>query len=341
MQESDIKPEDVIDETEDEKKKTDRHEIRMTAPRQELEKIKKDFNITSDSEATIVYNILRKRPDLMSAVRRVEYKKSSKSLKDDEKKGVYIPEGVETMINQTSEISAELLRDQVRDLVSKAKSYEEEKMAPPPPLPKNPLENVVTEHVKEALQTDKIVREKALKKLLTDEDETKKQPDLKTVVSSALEEKLSKQKSPDERLLEDIKNEIHTEIIKKLKGDTAVKLTPEVIGQIVNSISTLVEKFEPLLNSINTKANVTSTQMRLATIADVHRIIQEQNLRTFKEMMFLVKENKETLENPIMKSFLDSLTQNSSLILDLVKSELSIPSAEQSTPKRTIKPEEI
>lgn len=315
----------VIDSDEDASKSISskkRHQVQLTIPTAELKKIKSDFNIKNDNEATILYNLMKKRPDLLGAMNRYQKKRRKSNPDTSTKGGVYIPPGVEEMIDATSDVASHLLKEGVTDMQLKARAYEDEKMAPPPPKSESPVEEIMTEHLKEALQTDKKVKEKALKRILG-EDEGKK--DIKSIISRTIDEKLpkivEKKKTPDEELLSDIKKEIHGEIIKKLKGE-GVQITPELVGQIINGVSSIVEKFEPMMDSFNIKANTQATQTKLTTIAELHKIIQEQNVRSFRDMIYLVKENEELLKHPAIKTFMDTMSSSSNLTMDLIKAEL-------------------
>lgn len=299
--------------------------INFKVPEQELAKIREEYGINNDVTASIIYYAeKRKRPDVIDAIRKLS-KKSKSSSSNPTDKGIYVPEGVEEVIRTTGEVTGEMLKEHLLDREEKAKKWEQqmEQLATKPTNEPDPVKDITSDYIKHALETDKQIKQKALEKLLS---EPKDDPIKK--IESTIEQKLSSLAKPeqkptdlDSQLLQTLKQEMISEISKKIKGDS-LKLTPELVGQIINGVSNIVDRFQPLLDANKIKTTTDSIRTRLSTIADLHRVMQENNLRAIKDIVFFLKDNSELISNPIIKEIVSSILAGNTLISRLMEAEI-------------------
>lgn len=320
--EPDEEPDEESEETSEKSKKYASFSFKVPADR--LQKIKEDFGVTDDTTAMIIYQAIeKKRPEFSQAVQVL----SKKSKKEKNPSSSSMPpgaSGIDKMMETVSDITGELLSASIQDTMEKKRKYEEEIVekanTPPPP----PQDDFVKEYVKSALEVDKTIKQKALNDLLKPRDEEK---EIKSVVRTALQEviprePIRKEKTFDEKILDEVKETLSTDIIKKLKGE-GVKITPELVGQLINGVSSIVERFEPLFSSATIKANTQASQIRLSTIADLQRSLQENFIRSLKDIIYLAKENDKILSNPVVQAFIENMGRTTMLTMKLIESELT------------------
>jgi len=296
---------------------------------QELEKIKSEYGV-DDVGAAIIYQYQkRKNPSVMNAIRKLTRTKKENSPKPE---GIYVPEGVEDVLKATGEITAEALKKQFTEADEKKRRYEEliEQQALASAEDKKPdiVEKIVEQYVSSAIETEKKLKEKALKELL--EKPEKKEIDINQIIEK-VKPPPEKDKELEKELLTTVKQELISQLSERLKSQS--KISPETIGSIINGVSSIVDKLEPIFASLSTKQSMTASKDRIVTLAQILTSINSDSVRTMREMIQLMKDNQDILKNPIMLKIIESMMSQNQFLFKSLQQEL-IPNTETPTKKR-------
>lgn len=358
--ENDIDEKDVIDSDQPPKSPPEKKQlyrnIQLATPPDELDRIKKDYN-TDDVGAAIIYHNERKRPGVVDAVKKIAQKERKNRIQDRRPgssgvpEGLYIPEGTEKVLDAAGEIQADSLKSHYADTKAKSEAYEEERerLADIARHPKEKEESfgdeLVEEYIRGAMDTDKQIKQKALDEMLHGDEKKKKQlsdevqlEKIKQTIKETYQQKVTeagKEKTFDEELLGTVKKDLIAEMIKKLKGE-GMKMTPELVGQVINGIGSVFDKLDPVFAGYNTKQNILASKEKMMAVAQIHAGMNADNIRTLKDMVYLMRENKDALDNPILQDFIKNMNSQSSMVMGVIRKELEepIPTAQSASKKR-------
>lgn len=359
--EESIDEKDVIDIDEtakpSEPPKSKYRNVTLAVPPPELERIKKENNC-DDLAAAIIYHNERKNPQIQDAVKKIntkERRNRSPSAKGGGgvPDGAYIPQGVQDVIDTAGAIQSDQLKTQYEDQKAKAAAYEMEReelaKRGSEPAPKSRADAVVEEYVEKALDTHSKITEAAVDKLIHgDKEEKKKEPTeeeklkkTKEAVLEAMRERGlmegggKKDKTFDEELLGELKKDLIVDVQKKLKGE-GVKVTPEMVGQIINGVGSIFDKLDPVFAGYNTKQNILASKEKMITIAQIHASMNADNIRTLKDMVYLAKENKDVFGNPVVADFIKNMNAQSQMVMGVIRKELEepLPTTQSASKKR-------
>jgi sulfur transfer protein SufE len=316
----------------DEPKK--RKVVNFNIPTDELEKIKQEYGV-DDVAGAIIYQYKKKNnPSVATAIRKIT-KKDKPQNPTTKPEGIYVPEGVEDVLKATGEITAEALKKQFEEADEKKRKYEEiiEQQAMQSSEEKKPdiVEKIVEQYVSSAIETEKKLKEKALKDLL--EKPEKKEPDLNQIIEKVKQSQPppEKDKELEKELLTTVKQELLTQLTERLKAQG--KITPEAVGQIINGVSSIVDKLEPIFTSLSTKQSMVASREKIVTLAQIMMSINADSVRTMREMMQLLKDNSEMLKNPVMLKIVESMMTQNQFLLKSLQREI-LPESEPQTPPK-------
>jgi len=356
--EKDIDDKDIVDADDDQKtsepSQKKRTNIQLQVPTDEIERIKREQNV-DDVGAAIIYHNERKRPGVVDAVKKIA--KKERLLRVQERgrstggvpEGVYIPEGTEKVLDAAGEIQADSLKAHYAETKKKSDAYEaeRERKAALSEIPSEGSfgDELVEDYVRSAMDTDKRIKEKALSDLLNKDDKKKKELTEEeqytkiraTIVDTMKEKGISdgkeKGKTFDDELLVEVKKDLMVEVMKKLKGE-GQKVTPELVGQLINGAGTIMDKLDPLFAGYSTKQNILASKEKMLTVAQIHASMNQDNVRTLKDMVYLMKENQEVMGNPIMQDFIRNMNAQSNMVMGVIKKELEEPIPTVQTPSK-------